>query len=115
MIVAIIRTKSPFRPGKRKRENPYATQIADNTAPTVEIPAIANVLKNSLGNSIVSHAAPKFSVRSEKLQCCSSVRYRPTHSIGPAAGFAGSMKIERSRNGSSSASARTVPSGMGTS
>ena len=89
--------------------------MAEATAAIVESPAMANVLKKRRGKSIVSHAFEKLSTLSEKPQCCSRVRQRPTQVIGPASAFAGSMKMLSSRCGSTSAHACVRPSAAGTS
>ena len=87
MMVAIITMKRPLRPGNWNRLKPYATQIAEATAPIVDNAAIANVLKNRRGNAIWSHASWKLSKFRWNVQCFSSVRDRPSHSIGPAATY----------------------------
>jgi hypothetical protein len=114
MIVAIISTNMPLRPGKRNRLKPYATQMADATAPMVESAEMAKVLKKSRGKSIVSQATAKLPKLRSNAQCCSRVRHRPTHVIGPASTLAGSMKMLSSRWASIRARAR-MPSSIGTS
>src|SRR6478752_5234213 len=91
MIVAIRTTNIAFLPGKRNRAKPYATRIDENTAPIVDRIAIPNVLRSSRGKLSWLHAVVKLAVSGAKVHACSSVRHRPTHSMGVCVGSAGSM------------------------
>ena len=58
--------------------------------PIMPMTAIAIVLNNSLGKSMIAHTSAKFCHAGANVQARSSVRHAPSHTIGAAAGFAGS-------------------------